>query len=381
MRQENRGGLLAKYGLISALLVVTAGTASAQVIRLHDATDYQGANTDIISEVSDLATVDFSNKAKSVTVLGGAWLACRGTYLSGPCVVIREPAANLGMFGMSTAIQSVRPLPDTVTYEHGTVFSRDSVGGVIFYRPTGETSVTPIGPGSAAPPVATPSQSDGYSGSSESYAEYSMTKPESGPGADNYKGPRYPSVILYRQRDYQGPSLGTERDLRTLWPDDFDNATSSIEILNGEWEVCEDDNFEGKCVVIDADQDRLWELQMDNRISSIRQVPEGTRWREAREAREREQREDVERAEGIRKDDLVLFEHGNFGGRGFPTNGSAINLGDMNDKASSIRVRKGRWEVCEHGGFTGKCVEVSSDVRDLNSLGMNDKLSSVRRLD
>ena len=148
-----KAGKKAGSAIFAGLLMASAGVASAQVIRLHDAADYQGANVDIINEVSDLSSVGFSSRAKSATVLGGAWLACRAPYLSGPCVVVREPASNFGMFGMSNAIQSVTPLPAVITYEHGTVFSRDSLGNVIFYRPTGETSVTPIGSTSPPPPA------------------------------------------------------------------------------------------------------------------------------------------------------------------------------------------------------------------------------------
>ena len=372
-----KAGKKAGSAIFAGLLMASAGVASAQVIRLHDAADYQGANVDIINEVSDLSSVGFSSRAKSATVLGGAWLACRAPYLSGPCVVVREPASNFGMFGMSNAIQSVTPLPAVITYEHGTVFSRDSLGNVIFYRPTGETSVTPIGSTSPPPPAPTPN----YGNSSNSGPAYTPSAPASGVGADNYKGPRYPSIILYRDADFEGASFGTDRDVRNLWRDNFDNATSSIEILNGEWEVCENSDYKGKCVILDSDESRLWSLQLDNRISSIRQRPDGTKRRQERQERERIEREERELRQAMNTMDFVIYEHGDFGGRGLPTNGTVNNLGDINDQGSSIRVRKGRWEVCEHGNLQGRCVEVSSDVRNLNTLGMNDRISSVKRLD
>lgn len=50
----------------------------------------------------------------------------------------------------------------------------------------------------------------------------------------------------------------------------------------------------------------------------------------------------------------------------------------FNDRASSIDIREGRWEVCEHANFRGRCEIVDASVDRLNGLRLNDNISSIR---
>jgi len=57
------------------------------------------------------------------------------------------------------------------------------------------------------------------------------------------------------------------------------------------------------------------------------------------------------------------------------------NLGDtgMNDKASSILIDDGNWEVCEDAAFCGKCTLLRpGKYSSLRAMGFNDMISSVR---
>jgi hypothetical protein len=45
-----------------------------------------------------------------------------------------------------------------------------------------------------------------------------------------------------------------------------------------------------------------------------------------------------------------------------------------------VRVSGGRWQLCEHAGFGGRCITVDHDVGDLSAIGFNDQISSVRQL-
>jgi Beta/Gamma crystallin len=47
-------------------------------------------------------------------------------------------------------------------------------------------------------------------------------------------------------------------------------------------------------------------------------------------------------------------------------------------QARSLQVRGGVWEVCESSGFRGCCVTVSSDVANLESIGLRNVVGSVR---
>ena len=70
------------------------------------------------------------------------------------------------------------------------------------------------------------------------------------------------------------------------------------------------------------------------------------------------------------------------GGAIAPSN-SVPNLNDsgFNDKASSVNVRGGRWQLCDDAYFRGSCVTLGpGEYSSLRAMGMNDKVSSVREL-
>lgn len=82
-----------------------------------------------------------------------------------------------------------------------------------------------------------------------------------------------------------------------------------------------------------------------------------------------------------REPDLSLYENSRYRGRAlFVDNDLAQMPRSFNDRASSIRVRRGTWQVCVDWNYGGRCVTVSADVPDLIRLGMNDRISSVRRV-
>jgi len=53
----------------------------------------------------------------------------------------------------------------------------------------------------------------------------------------------------------------------------------------------------------------------------------------------------------------------------------------FNDNVSSIQIRSGKWEVCEHANFGGRCEIVDASVDRLNGLRLNDNISSIRPVD
>ena len=60
--------------------------------------------------------------------------------------------------------------------------------------------------------------------------------------------------------------------------------------------------------------------------------------------------------------ELTFFEHDNFNGRRFSVNGSVNNLGDtgFNDRASSVVVGSGTWQLCDDAYFRGNCVTLKA---------------------
>ncbi|WP_425260928.1 beta/gamma crystallin-related protein [Rubrivivax sp. RP6-9] len=80
---------------------------------------------------------------------------------------------------------------------------------------------------------------------------------------------------------------------------------------------------------------------------------------------------------------VVFYENEDFGGRSLRVDDAEPSFGDrgFNDRASSIRVDGGRWQVCQHSNYGGQCVELRpGSYPTLAAMGMQDRVSSVRRL-
>jgi uncharacterized protein YcfJ len=81
---------------------------------------------------------------------------------------------------------------------------------------------------------------------------------------------------------------------------------------------------------------------------------------------------------------VTFYEGEGFRGRAFTTSNQVVDFGRIgfNDRASSVVVDSGRWEVCEDARFSGRCVMLRRGSYDsLRALGMDNMISSVRPAD
>jgi uncharacterized protein YcfJ len=81
---------------------------------------------------------------------------------------------------------------------------------------------------------------------------------------------------------------------------------------------------------------------------------------------------------------ITFYEGEGFHGRTFATDRPVANFArtGFNDRASSVVVDRGRWEVCEDARFQGRCVVLRRGSYDsLHAMGMDNRISSVRRVD
>ena len=79
--------------------------------------------------------------------------------------------------------------------------------------------------------------------------------------------------------------------------------------------------------------------------------------------------------------DAVLFEHAGYEGRPYQVRGDMPDLTAIkfNDVASSIKIMRGEWQVCEHTNYDGRCWTLSRDEGLFNK-DLNDRISSIRRI-
>ena len=79
--------------------------------------------------------------------------------------------------------------------------------------------------------------------------------------------------------------------------------------------------------------------------------------------------------------EISFYEGEDFRGRVFSTNGPVQNLNraGFNNRASSVIVESGRWEVCEERRFGGRCAVLRrGSYESLERMGIDNRISSVR---
>ena len=84
---------------------------------------------------------------------------------------------------------------------------------------------------------------------------------------------------------------------------------------------------------------------------------------------------------GMTGGELVIYDHASFTGRSFSARSSIDNLvdKDFNDRAQSLIIYAGRWQLCTDANYAGRCV-VFGPGRYENLQDLNNKLSSFKRL-
>lgn len=184
-------------------------------------------------------------------------------------------------------------------------------------------------------------------------------------------------VTFYEQDRFQGRSFTTERQIGNLERFGFNDRASSAEVVGGRWEVCDDIRFRGRCVVLRPGRyPSLAAMGLNDRVSSVRVVN--------RSARVDERRYAPAPVTAPPTAQVTFYEEEGFAGRSFSTDEPVENFQrfGFNDRASSVVVASGRWEVCEDSRFSGRCVMLRpGSYGSLAVMGLNDRVSSVRSVD
>lgn len=179
-------------------------------------------------------------------------------------------------------------------------------------------------------------------------------------------------VTFYENERYGGRSFTTDREVGDLNRFGFNNRASSLVVNQGRWEVCENAGYAGRCVVVSrGNYESLSGMGMSGRISSVRPADPNQRFDNDGSVPV------VTQPAG----QITFYENEGFGGRTFVADRAVGNFSafGFNDRASSVAVNQGRWEVCENAGFGGRCVVLRRGNYDsLQGMGLNDRISSVR---
>ena len=171
-------------------------------------------------------------------------------------------------------------------------------------------------------------------------------------------------ITVFRDRNFQGPAATYTYNVPNLARTGFNNMISSIRVgPNERWEICDLPNYGGQCVVVFGQESDLRQNGWNDRISSVRRVQGG--------------------GGGIPpgpspSGSLVLFNSPNYRGQSATYNLATPNLYGANNRAQSVTVSGGEWELCQGVNFTGRCIRLSRSTPNLANYGMRNRVSSVR---
>lgn len=200
-------------------------------------------------------------------------------------------------------------------------------------------------------------------------------------------------LTLFADNDFRGNQITLSNTVTNLNDLGFNDRTSSIVVRSGTWQLCEHKDFGGYCAELRPGEYRSLE-GFNDKISSVREVGYGERGRDERRG-EREGRRNDDR-DGQRGSDrgdyrgdrgrqggdaVQMFAGPRFEGQPLGLSGNLRTFEDVgfNDRAGSLIIREGTWELCEHSDFRGQCVVYGPGRYPF--LGeMNNRISSMRRV-
>lgn len=196
-------------------------------------------------------------------------------------------------------------------------------------------------------------------------------------------------LTVFDHRDFRGNEVTLRQDAPNFRDLHINDGVSSMIVRSGVWEVCEHKDFGGGCAVFRPGE--YADLRgLNDKISSAREIivrggprdrdgdgrPDGHhrdgRWRDG------DHRGDRDDGEG---DAVKLFAGPRFEGQTVDIDDDVDTLRDedFNDRAGSLIVRRGTWQLCEHAEYRGQCV-VFGPGRYPFLEGMNNRISSLRRV-
>ena len=194
-------------------------------------------------------------------------------------------------------------------------------------------------------------------------------------------------MTLYTDSNFGGRSVTVQNQMQDLSAVGFNDRASSMVIDSGRWEVCVDAGFRGRCELFERGQ-YPGIPGFNDTISSVREVggfdqgrgrerehdhgrgrndwrgddgrgDQG--WRDRDQDRSEDKYQDKYQDRGDRRGDpqsvVMLYSEPDFRGERLPLQRDERNLDrfNFNDRAGSILIQEGEWELCMHADFRGQC--------------------------
>ncbi len=396
---------LLRFGLTSVGLAV--GAHAAAQVTFYEREDYKGRSFTADGEVDNLRRQGFNDRASSAVVKGNRgdrWEVCEDSRFRGRCVVLQPgPYASLAAMGLNDRVTSVR----AVDRRNPPVPPPAATGQIDFYESEGfqGRSFTANEPmpdlrrsgfnDRANSAVVTGGLWEICSdtnfggpctvlrpGQYPSLAALGLNDRISSVRAVDRRNPPVPppaatgQIDFYENEGFQGRSFTANEPMPDLRRSGFNDRASSVVVTGGRWEICSDTNFGGPCTVLRPGQyPSLAALGLNDRISSVRAANRG-------ESEDPRPMPPPVTPGPVSR--IIFYENESFQGRSMSADGAVDDFrrSGFNDRASSIVVSGGRWEACQDARYGGACVVLRpGQYASLAAMGMNDRISSVRRVE
>ncbi len=194
---------------VTAALIAIAAQASAQVT-FYEHDNFEGQSFTTSKRINDLNRYGFSNRASSVVVQSNRWEVCEDVRFDGRCVVLRPGSyRSLAAMGLNDRVSSVRAVRQNERIDE------------------------------------------------ERYAP----------------APVIAQVTFYEGDGFQGGTFTTSKQVGNLQRFGFNDRASSVVVVGERWEVCQDSQFRGRCVILrPGNYASLAAMGLNDRISSVRAV-------------------------------------------------------------------------------------------------------------
>lgn len=287
---------------------------------------HTGQLISVRADVGRLDQLGFNDSARSL-VVDGTWEICEHASFTGRCAIISQDVLDLDEFGLLNELTAVRPVYDAQHVPHGFVFYRDN-GGRIH-----EVSQYYAGHGYSSTQYSQYDRFGWHPIHLSVFASHGYYHPRLGYGAYGFAHPKY--IRLGRSNYASHFNYNYRRN-------------HNVRVANNR------NHQAGR---------RIYANNVS--VNPRTNQPRNQRYRDA-----------------PRTGDATLYVHGDGRGRSIGVNDSIRDLSvyGFNDRASSINISQGYWEVCEHKNFQGRCGVVDGSSGALNQFGFNDNISSIRRV-
>jgi uncharacterized protein YcfJ/uncharacterized protein (UPF0179 family) len=177
-------------------------------------------------------------------------------------------------------------------------------------------------------------------------------------------------ATFFEDEGFAGRSVNATQQIPAFERQGFNDRASSVVIVGERWEICQDSQFKGPCLVLRPGRyPSLSAMGLNDRISSARIVSRNARIDDDRYAPAPEAAQ------------VTFYEREGFEGRSFSAAEQVANLRrtGFKERAASAVVVGDRWEVCDDTRFRGRCVVLRPGrYASLAAMGLNDRISSVR---